>query len=191
MRADDPAGAPVSPADDAEAFRRLYDAHAGRVYALALRLLVDRAEAEEATQDAFVRVWERLASFRGESALGTWIHRLALRVVLGRQRTAGRRDARVRLSSDFAPPAARARDVAETLDVLASARPEPVDERLDLDTALARLPAALRTAFVLREVEGYAYAEIAALTRSSEVAVRSQVSRARRALAAFLDGDRP
>src|SRR5256885_8551155 len=69
---------------DRTAFEALYRAHAGRVYALCLRLTADRALAEERTQDAFVRAWERLATFRGESALSSWLYRLTGdEVVLG------------------------------------------------------------------------------------------------------------
>ena len=78
-------------AGDATAFRALYDAHAGRVYALCLRLAGDRQQAEEHVQDVFVRAWERLESFRGESAFSTWLHRLAVNEVLQARRAAGRR----------------------------------------------------------------------------------------------------
>ena len=81
-------------AGDPDAFGQLYHAHVGRVYALCLRLEGDSARAEERTQDVFVRAWERLASFRGESAFGTWLHRLAVNVVLGHRRSAWRRERR-------------------------------------------------------------------------------------------------
>ncbi|PYO36112.1 MAG: hypothetical protein DMD74_05320 [Gemmatimonadetes bacterium] len=68
---------------DETAFRELYDEHAGRIYALCLRLTGDAATAQERTQDAFVRAWERLRSFRGDSAFGTWLHRLAVNVMCG------------------------------------------------------------------------------------------------------------
>src|SRR2546430_6465890 len=67
---------------DQAAFEQLYRAHVGRVYALCLRLTADRARAEELTQDAFVRAWERLASFRGESAFSSWLYRLTVDVVV-------------------------------------------------------------------------------------------------------------
>ncbi len=76
---------------DADAFRMLYEEHGGRVYALCLRLSGDRAAAEELTQDVFVRVWEKLETFRGESAFSTWLHRLAVNEVLGEKRSASRR----------------------------------------------------------------------------------------------------
>src|SRR2546429_7719575 len=67
---------------DQTAFEALYRAHVGHVYALCLRLTADRARAEELTQDAFVRAWERLASFRGESAFSSWLYRLTVNVVV-------------------------------------------------------------------------------------------------------------
>ncbi|HVX87667.1 MAG TPA: sigma-70 family RNA polymerase sigma factor, partial [Gemmatimonadales bacterium] len=78
-------------AGDELAFRRLYDAHVGRIYAVCLRLERDAGRAEELTQDVFVRAWDRLTSFRGESQFSTWLHRLAVNVVLSDRRSAWRR----------------------------------------------------------------------------------------------------
>src|SRR5687768_4227119 len=103
----------------------------------------DPAEATELTQDVFVRAWERLGTFRGESAVGTWLHRLAVNVVLGRLRADRRRLARVEPDSD-------------RLDACAAhARPDAVLERIDLDAALPRLADGARVVFVLHDVEGY------------------------------------
>jgi RNA polymerase sigma-70 factor (ECF subfamily) len=160
-------------AGDAEAFASVYREHVGRVHALCLRLCGDAREAQELTQDVFVRVWEKLPLFRGESALGTWIHRVAVNAALERQRADRRRVARVEPRAD--------------LDALRPAlRAVPIDERLDLDAALARLPAAARTVFVLREMEGYGFAEIADLTGVGEATLRSQLHRAREQLVRLL-----
>src|SRR2546423_8728867 len=80
---------------DEGAFRDLYREHVGRIYALCLRLTGDAAAAAERTQDAFIRAWERLRTFRGESAFATWLHRLAVNVVLMERRGSGRRERRV------------------------------------------------------------------------------------------------
>ncbi|HMC18423.1 MAG TPA: sigma-70 family RNA polymerase sigma factor, partial [Gemmatimonadales bacterium] len=85
---------------DQAAFEALYRAHVGRVYALCLRLTADRARAEELTQDAFVRAWERLASFRGESAFSSWLYRLTVNVVFLGERTGRRRALRVFTTAD-------------------------------------------------------------------------------------------
>ena len=82
-------------AGDQVAFRDLYRQHAGRVYALCLRLTGESGAAEERTQDVFVRLWERIGTFRGESAFSSWLHRLAVNVVFNEQRTTGRRERRV------------------------------------------------------------------------------------------------
>jgi len=76
---------------DETAFRSLYELSVGRVYALCLRLAADPGLAEELTQDVFVRAWEKLRTFRGESAFSTWLHRLTVNVVLTEKRTRGRR----------------------------------------------------------------------------------------------------
>src|SRR2546430_4852702 len=98
---------------DRVAFEALYRAEAGRVYALCLRLTADRAQAEERTQDAFVRAWERLATFRGESAFSSWLYRLTVNEVLLRRRAERRRGPRVvptrRPAAPGRPPGAPAR----------------------------------------------------------------------------------
>src|SRR5947207_15324705 len=88
------------PAGDQSALRDWYRQHAGRVYALCLRLTGDGREAEERTQDVFVRLWDKLRSFRGDSAFSSWLHRLAVNVVLNERRTTGRRERRVRPAED-------------------------------------------------------------------------------------------
>jgi len=85
---------------DSRAFEALYRRLVGRVYALCLRMARDAQRAEELTQDVFVRAWERLGSFRGESKFTTWLHRLAVNVVLQDGRTKGRRESREELMED-------------------------------------------------------------------------------------------
>jgi RNA polymerase sigma-70 factor (ECF subfamily) len=155
-------------AGDQEAFGDLYRAHAGRVYALCLRLEADAARAEELTQDVFVRAWERLASYRGESAFGTWLYRLAVNVVLGDRRSAWRRSKRVMVTGD---PGA-----------LEGATEAPQGRNLDLEQAIAALPPGARTVFVLHDVEGYTHDEIASLSGIAEGTSKAQLFRARRLL---------
>jgi len=153
---------------DTDAFGQLYRQHVGRVYALCLRLEADVARAEELVQDVFVRVWERLPGFRGESAFGTWLHRLAVNVVLGHRRAAWRRERRVL--------AVESPEVHET--------PRDVDPSLalDLETAIAALPPGARTVLVLHDLEGYQHAEIAVMTGIAEGTSKAQLFRARRLL---------
>ena len=157
---------------DADAFRALYEAHVGRVFALCLRLAGERGQAEELTQDVFVRVWRQLDSFRGESAFGTWLHRVAVNEVLGRFRARGRRS-RHETAEDldqYDPPAARG-------------GPPPID----LEAAIARLPPGARQVFVLYDVEGFRHEEIATLTGIAIGTSKAQLHRARRLLRESLD----
>ena len=160
--------------DDFEPF---YRAHVRRVYALCLRMSGDACRAEELTQDVFVRAWEGRASYRGAALLGTWLHRLAVNVVLSGARADRRRLARVEPSD--APEAVAGARVSE--------RAPAVGERLDLERAIAALPPGARTVFVLHDVEGYTHEEIARLTGNAPGTVRSQLHRARRLLMEALD----
>lgn len=157
-------------AGSVSAFEKLYHEHVGRVYALCLRLVGDPTDAEELTQDVFVRAWEKLATFRGESAFGTWLHRLAVNAVLTRRRSDGRRSARVLMVEDLTVYDAR------------SPRPAPAGERLDLEEAMALLPEGSRTVFVLHEIEGYTHQEIADMTGRAEGTCKVLLHRARRML---------
>lgn len=158
---------------DEAAFRDLYRAHVGRVYALCLRYCGDRTEAEELTQDVFVRAWEKLASFRGESAFGTWLHRLAVNVVLMARRTGQRRERRVA--------------AVENPEALERPRGDPpAGLSLDLERAIARLPEGAREVFLLYDVEGYGHAEIAGLLGIAEGTSKAQLFRARRLLRGWL-----
>ena len=155
---------------DMAAFERLYRAHTGRVTALALRLAGDRQQAEELMQDTFVRAWEKLESFRGESTFSTWLHRVTVNLFLVGKRSDSRRTARVELDSDI-----------EELPVANYGAENPGD-RIDLERAIARLPLGARTAFVLHAVAGYKHEEIAAMSGIAAATVRAQLFRARRML---------
>ncbi len=159
---------------DVEAFERLYRAHAGRVRALCLRLCADGQRAEDAAQDAWVRAWERLSTWRGDAAFGTWLHRLTVNVVLESFRAERRRLARVTLADDD-----------DEVDAAIPAR--EVGDAIDLERAIARLPRGARSVFVLHDVEGYQHAEIAAMTGLAEGTLRAQLCRARRLLMEMLD----
>lgn len=157
---------------DAAAFERLYRANVSRVFAVCVRMSGDRVRAEELTQDVFVRAWEKLETFRGNSSFSTWLHRLAVNVVLGGSRTANRR--RAFLSDD------------ETELASVATKGPPAGLRLDLERAIATLPEGSRTVFVLYDVEGYSHAEIAEMTGRSEGTSKSLLSRARMLLRAQL-----
>ena len=133
---------------DAAAFERLYRLHVGRVYAVCLRLAADAALAERLTQDTFVRAWQRLDGFRGESAFGTWLYRIAVNVALTDARNKKRRAARI--SDEVAP------EVSE-----GTSGPPLVDAAMDLEAGIAALPPQARAVLVLHDVEGYRHGIIA------------------------------
>jgi len=156
-------------AGDQTAFRDLYRQHAGRVYALCLRLTGDGRDAEERTQDVFVRLWDKLGSFRGDSAFSSWLHRLAVNVVLNERRMTTRRELRVMPAED-----------PDT--VVGAQHAPPLHLSIDLERAIAELPDGAREVFVLYDIEGYAHGEIAQLVGIAEGTSKAQLFRARRLL---------
>ena len=157
---------------DESAFERLYRRHVPRIHTLARRMAGPEA-ADEITQDVFVRAWDKLATFRGESAFGTWLYRLAINVVLSRRRSA--RSERLTLLDD------------ETALEHQVAPHPPAGTRLDLENAMARLPEAARQVFILHDVEGWTHEEIAGQLGLVPGTSKSQLSRARAALRRMLD----
>ena len=165
---------------DESAFAELYRAHSGRVFALCLRMSGSRAKALELMQDAFVHIWERLGSFRGDAALASWIHRVTVNVVLSNVRGETRR---LNYEVPDQDESGESRDAAQSAPSgRASVRPASVLEAVDLERAIAALPAGARAVFVLHDVEGFQHAEIAKLTGTAEGTCRAQLHRARKLL---------
>jgi RNA polymerase sigma-70 factor (ECF subfamily) len=159
---------------DVDAFEALYRAHSARVYALCLRLTGDRAQAVELAQDVFIRAWEALPDFRGEASVTTWLHRIAVNAMLTARRGDRRRSARIALAED---DESDAREAAS-----GSSAPRDVGAAIDLERAIATLPAGARRAFVLHDVEGYTHEEIAEMTGLASGTLRAQLYRARQLL---------
>jgi RNA polymerase sigma-70 factor (ECF subfamily) len=157
---------------DASAFERLYRTHVARVHTLVRRML-DADEADDVTQDVFIRAWQKLSTFRGESAFGTWLHRLAVNVVLARRKSVGIE--RGRFIND-----------AEPADEMTGKRETP-ELSLDFEEALARLPEGARQIFVLHDVEGYRHEEIARMLGVVPGTSKSQLHHARMALRRHLE----
>ena len=156
-------------AGDVEAFEELYRVNVGRVYALCLRMAGDPTLAEELAQEAFVRAWQKLGSFRGASAFSTWLHRVTVNVVLGHRRSTARREARVRAVGDDFP-----HDVAG---------PEAgTAESIDLERAISSLPDGARTVFVLHDVEGFRHQDVSRLMGIAVGTSKAQLHRARKLL---------
>lgn len=170
-----PSPAPASPNEpvtrarqgDVAAFEALYRQHTGRIYALCLRMTGTRTAAEELTQQVFVRAWERLGSFRGDADFGTWLHRLAINVVLGDRRATGRRVARFEQVAD---PDRH------------PALPRPDGTSMDLEQAIATLPPKARAVFVLHDVQGLTHPEIAQAMGIDAGTSKGQLHRARQLL---------
>lgn len=159
---------------DVAAFERLYRENVDRIFALCLRMSGDGARAQELTQDVFVRAWEKLGSFEGKSAFSTWLHRLAVNVVLGSRRAEGIRVGKVFGTDDL--------EAYET-----PVRPADPGQALDLERAMARLPTGARMVFVLHDVEGYKHEEIAEMHGIAVGTCKAQLHRARRLLREALE----
>lgn len=154
----------LAAAGDVSAFERVYQAHLPRVHSLVRRMTAGR-DTDEVTQDVFVRVWQKLGTFRGDSAFSTWLHRLAVNVVIERFRSETLRRQRLRDGDD----------VFDTIAAPGRSR----DFAMDFETALARLPDGAREVFVLHDVEGYKHHEIASLLEISAGTSKAQLHRAR------------
>ena len=159
----------LAAAGDRRAFERLYKAHVNRVFTLCTRMCGSRVRGEELTQDVFVRAWEKLPQFRGESAFSTWIHRVAVNIVLTDRKNEGR--ARQRMKEDE-------EDGGEDIFAPAATMPRDAD-RMDIAAAIKGLPPGARQIFVLHDVEGYKHEEIAELCGITAGGSKAQLHRAR------------
>lgn len=169
----DSADVALAASGDGYAFERLYRSHAARIHSLARRM-TGPEHADDLTQDVFVRAWEKLATFRGESAFGTWLHRLAINVILS---------ARSRIGRD------RSRYLADSGAVQAApARRERPGLAMDLEAAITELPDGARRVFVLHDVEGYKHEEIGGLLGIATGTSKAQLHRARMLLREQLSG---
>jgi RNA polymerase sigma-70 factor (ECF subfamily) len=177
-RADAPgmaADVALAAAGDRAAFERVYRAHANRVYSLCVRMTSDRTRAAELTQDTFVRAWEKLALFRGDSTFGTWLHRLAVNVVLNARKAEGRWRGRVTGSTDDHDEESGGGMATQATATL----PFAPGEWMDIEAAIARLPPGARRVFVLHDVEGYRHEEIGDLLGITAGGSKAQLHRAR------------
>jgi RNA polymerase sigma-70 factor (ECF subfamily) len=161
---------------DRGAFERVYRAHVNRVYAICVRMNGRRDGADELTQDVFVRVWDKLPQFRGEAAFSTWLHRLAVNVVLEARRGARRHADRYDADAN--------EDDCETVSEIAT-----IASQLDLAWAMARLPPGARAVFALHDIEGYKHEEIASMLGITAGGSKAQLHRARQLLKQTLADD--
>jgi RNA polymerase sigma-70 factor (ECF subfamily) len=157
--------------NDVSAFEQLYRLHSGRVFALCLRLSGNNALAEEFAQEAFVRAWQKIHSFRGESSFSSWLYRLTSNVVFSELRK--KRHKLVSIN-----------EITETQS--------PIDHKLDtgkimdMEKAISNLPTGARAIFVLHDIEGYKHTEIAEMTGLAVGTSKTQLHRARKLLKGWL-----
>jgi RNA polymerase sigma-70 factor, ECF subfamily len=162
---------------DLAAFEAIYRAHSGRLYSVACRMVGNPADAEDLLQEIFLAAHRKLESFRGESALGTWLFRLATNLCLDHLRSRAARTSQVTGTLDDEPGLA---------DAGSRRFAERTVAKMDLERALAQLPEGCRTAFVLHDVEGLEHKEVADMLGIAEGTSKSQVHKARLRLRAML-----
>lgn len=170
---------------DAAAFERLYQLHSRRVYSLCLRMVANPVEAEDLTQDAFLQLFRKIQTFRGESGFSTWLHRLTVNIVLMRFRKMKRAE----LSLD---------ELHETTEENAHPSLDPGEEdlrlnglidRVNLNRAVDQLPEGYKRMFILHDVQGYEHNEIAEILGCSIGNSKSQLHKARMRLRQLLRED--
>jgi RNA polymerase sigma-70 factor, ECF subfamily len=169
---------------DAEAFQTLYDLHRRRVYSLCLRMTTNTAEAEDLTQEAFLQLFRKIATFRGESAFSTWRHRMAVNVVLMHLRKKGLPVVPFEETNENEEEAPKKDFGAQDPSLAGSI------DRIRLQKAIDSLPTGYRTIFVLHDVEGYEHNEIAQIVGCSIGNSKSQLHKARMKLRELLKTSR-
>lgn len=167
---------------DAEAFERIYRLHNRRVYALCLRMVGNTAEAEDLTQEAFLQLFRKIGTFRGESAFSTWLHRLAVNVVLMRLRKKTLAETSLDEATEPDEDSGGPRKDIGGPDLRLSGS---VD-RVNLERAVEQLPPGYRSVFVLHDVQGYEHNEIATIMNCSIGNSKSQLHKARMRLRELL-----
>jgi RNA polymerase sigma-70 factor (ECF subfamily) len=172
----------LAAAGDRSAFERVYRAHCDRVYSVCVRMTADAAQAEELTQDTFVRAWAKMGQFRGESSFSTWLHRLAVNVVLNAHKGEGRKRRLISMTENEDDDDAG--NVGATLMAPSHFAP---GEWMDIEAAIASLPPGARRVFVLHDVEGYRHEEIGTMLGITSGGSKAQLHRARMLLREALD----
>jgi len=167
----------MAAAGDVRAFEELYARHNRRVYSLCLRMTGNAAEAEDLTQEAFIHLFRKIGSFRGDSAFTTWLHRLTVNHVLMHFR---KRSVRVEKTTDDGETPVQVMRGTENPNQM------PVVDRIALDKAVAQLPPGYRTVFLLHDVERHDHEEIARMLGVAVGTSKSQLHKARMKLRGLL-----
>ena len=158
---------------DNAAFEQLYKENVGRVYGVCVRIISNSKRAEELTQDVFVKAWENLSSFRGESLFSTWIYKIAVNISLMELRSSKKRFLRFKF-------------IDKKLNHTKKHNPAHSDS-IDLEQAVSNLPDKARAVFVLHEIEGYKHEEIAEMMEINPGTSKAQLYRARNLLREALE----
>jgi RNA polymerase sigma-70 factor (ECF subfamily) len=167
---------------DAGAFERIYQLHSRRVYALCLRMVGNTAEAEDLAQDAFLQLFRKIGTFRGESAFSTWLHRLAVNVVLMKLRKKRLPETSLDETNDPDDESSGPRKELGTQDLLLTGS----IDRVHLERAIEQLPPGYKQVFVLHDIQGFEHNEIAGLMKCSIGNSKSQLHKARMRLRELL-----
>lgn len=168
-------------AGDVGCFEALYHQHKRRVFSLCLRMTGNHAQAEDFTQEAFLQLYRKIASFRGESAFSTWLHRLSVNLVLMHWRKKALPEVSLEETLEPQSEDGPRRDIGKRDDVLHGSI-----DRMTLDNAIASLAPGYRIIFVLHDVEGYEHNEIAEMLCCSIGNSKSQLHKARMKLRTLL-----
>jgi RNA polymerase sigma-70 factor (ECF subfamily) len=172
----------LAQAGDAAAFEFLYRLHGRRVYALCLRMVNNPADAEDLMQEAFLQLFRKIGTFRGESAFSTWLHRMTVNVVLMRLRKKSLPVASLEETTDPDDETGGPRKDVGAPDLRLSG----AVDRVNLERSVEKLPPGYRTVFVLHDVQGYEHNEIADIMGCSVGNSKSQLHKARTRLRELL-----
>jgi RNA polymerase sigma-70 factor, ECF subfamily len=169
---------------DAGAFEALYNLHRRRVYSLCLRMTANTAAAEDLTQEAFLQLFRKIGTFRGESAFSTWLHRMAVNVVLMQLRNKGLNVVPLEDTMEGEEDSPKKEPGADDVRLAGSI------DRLQLEHAISELPPGYRMIFLLHDVQGYEHNEIANMAGCSIGNSKSQLHKARMKLRELLKTSR-
>jgi RNA polymerase sigma-70 factor (ECF subfamily) len=175
----------LAQAGDASAFEHLYQLHSRRVYALCLRMVGNPSDAEDLMQEAFLQLFRKIGTFRGESAFSTWLHRMTVNVVLMRLRKKTLPAASLEETTEPDEETGGPRKDIGAPDLRLSG----AVDRVNLERSIEKLPPGYRTVFVLHDVQGFEHNEIAGIMGCSVGNSKSQLHKARTRLRELLQED--
>ncbi|MBC7911053.1 MAG: RNA polymerase sigma factor [Pyrinomonadaceae bacterium] len=167
---------------DMQAFEELYQRHHRRVYSLCLRMTQNVQEAEDLTQEAFIQLYRKIGSFRGDSAFTTWLHRLTVNQVLMHFR---KRSVKMEKTTE------EGETPVQVVHGTANPNAMPVVDRIALDNAIAQLPPGYKSVFILHDIEGHEHEEVARMLGCSVGTSKSQLHKARMKLRRLLNQQTP